>query len=449
MDGIRMFVDEGLGHSSYLVDLGNGTAAIVDPPRFPTEHLATARTSGLAPRWTIDTHSHADYVTGSPSLATDSEVTFLAPAASKLETAHQAVHDAELVGLAPGVALRAIGTPGHTPDHHVFVLERDGSPMCVFTGGSLMVGAIGRTDLCGHDLAEPLAHEMFHSLRRLDGLPDDLAVYPTHGSGSFCSAPGGADRTSTLGRERATNTLFRIDDEDTFVERLLAGLGSFPTYFARLPELNRRGPRHYTQLPRLDRLDVDTVERHLADGALVVDARPIAEFAAGHISGSISNALRPVFASWLGWITDLDRPVVLVAGAGQDRDEIVRQCLDIGHDSIVGELAGGIDAWRAAGGMIAEIPLVQPPEVVSALIDVRQQGEFEAGHVPGAINIELGSLAESVIPAGPLTVMCGHGERAMTGASILTGRGHRDVTVLDGGPDTWAASRGQPLVVGA
>jgi rhodanese-related sulfurtransferase len=139
---------------------------------------------------------------------------------------------------------------------------------------------------------------------------------------------------------------------------------------------------------------------------------------------------------------------VIVAGAEQDRDEIVRQCLDIGHDSILGELEGGIDAWRAAGGTITRTPLVPPPDVMSAVIDVRQHSEFETGHVPGAINIELGSLAESAIPAGPLTVMCGHGERAMTGASILTNRGHRDVTVLDGGPDTWAASCGQPLVVG-
>jgi hydroxyacylglutathione hydrolase len=447
MDGIRMFVDEGLGHSSYLVDLGDGTAAIIDPPRFPTEHLATARTSGLAPRWTIDTHSHADYVTGSPSLATDGDVTFIAPAASKLETAHRAVHDEELIGLAPGVASRAIWTPGHTPDHHVFVLERDGSPVSLFTGGSLMVGAVGRTDLCGADLAEPLAHEMFHSLRRLDGLPDDLAVYPTHGAGSFCSAPGGADRTSTLGRERATNMLFRIEDEDTFVERLLAGFGSFPTYFARLPELNRRGPRHYSQLPRLDRLDVDTVERHLADGALVVDARPIAEFGAGHVPGSISNALRPVFASWLGWIADLDQPVVILAGADQDRDEIVRQALDIGHDNILGELDGGIDAWRASTKPIDDIALVTPTDIVGTVIDVRQRNEYETGHIPGAMSIELGDLAHAAVPDGPVTVMCGHGERAMTGASILTRRGHRDVSVLDGGPDTWAEWSRQPLVV--
>ena len=155
------------------------------------------------------------------------------------------------------MTLTAIATPGHTPDHHVYLLEHDGTPAALFTGGSLMVGAVGRTDLCGPELAEPLAHDMFHSLRRLDGLPDDLAVYPTHGAGSFCSAPGGAERTTTLGRERATNPLFRVDDEDTFVEQLLAGFGSFPTYFPRLPELNRRGPRRYAQLPQLDRLDVD------------------------------------------------------------------------------------------------------------------------------------------------------------------------------------------------
>ncbi len=448
MDGIRIFVDEGLGHSSYVVDLGDGTAAIIDPPRFPSEHLLAARASGLVPRWTLDTHSHADYVTGSPSLATDDDVTFIAPAASNLETPHRAVHDQELINLAPGVTMQAISTPGHTPDHHVYVLERDGTPAGLFTGGSLMVGAVGRTDLCGPDLAEPLAHEMFHSLRRLDRLADDLAVYPTHGAGSFCSAPGGADRTSTLGRERATNTLFRIENENTFVERLLAGFGSFPTYFARLPEVNRRGPRHYSQLPPLDRLDVSTVETHLVGGAVVIDARPIVEFASGHIPGSISNALRPVFASWLGWITDLDRPVVIVAGAGQDRDEIVRQCLDIGHDNIVGELNGGVDAWRAAGGIITGLPLVTASEIVTNVIDVRQLSEFEAGHVPGAINIELGSLAASAIPDAPVTVMCGHGERAMTGASILASRGYRDITVLDGGPDTWAEWSGQPLVGG-
>jgi glyoxylase-like metal-dependent hydrolase (beta-lactamase superfamily II)/rhodanese-related sulfurtransferase len=445
---MRTFVDEGLGHSSYLVDLGDGTAAIVDPPRFPTPHLSAARASQTAPRWTIDTHSHADYVTGSPALASDEAITFIAPAASKLETPHLAVHDEERITLAPGVTLRAIATPGHTPDHHVYVVEQAGAPAALFTGGSLMVGAVGRTDLCGPDLAEPLAHDMFHSLRRLDGLPDDLAVYPTHGAGSFCSAPGGSERTTTLGRERATNHLFGIDDEDRFVEELLAGFGSFPAYFTRLPELNRRGPRRYALLPRLERLDVDTVLRHVDAGALIVDVRPMAGFATGHVPGSLSNALRPVFASWLGWLTELDRPIVIVAGDGQDRDEIVRQCLDVGHENIVGELDGGIDAWRSAGRPITTIPLVEADEIVGTIIDVRQRAEFEAGHVPGSINVELGSLAQTPLREGPATVMCGHGERAMSGASILTARNHRDVSVLDGGPDTWAAWSGRPLAVG-
>jgi hydroxyacylglutathione hydrolase len=448
MVGVRMFVDDGLGHSSYVIELGDGTAAIVDPPRFPTAHLEAVRSSRASTQWTIDTHSHADYVTGSPSLALDPGITFIAPAASRLETPYQPVRDEELIGLTGDVTLRAIATPGHTPDHHVYLVESGGSPVALFTGGSLMVGAIGRTDLCGPDLAEPLAHEMFHSLRRLDSLPDDLAVYPTHGAGSFCSAPGGAERTTTLRRERADNALFRLRDEDAFVEQLLSGFGTFPTYFTRLPELNRRGPRPYSRIPRLERLDLDTVDRHVAAGALIVDARPIAEYSAGHVPGSVSNALRPVFASWLGWITDLDRPVVIVAGADQDRDEIVRQALDIGHDNIVGELDGGVDAWRAAGRTIEATPLVAPADIVGTVIDVRQRSEYETGHVPGAINIELGNLANSSLPDGPVTVMCGHGERAMTGASIVSARGHRDVSVVDGGPDTWAEWSGHRLAVG-
>jgi hydroxyacylglutathione hydrolase len=448
MVGIRTFVDEGLGHSSYLVDLGDETAAIVDPPRFPTPHLMAAKAASIRTHWTIDTHSHADYVTGSPALASDEAITFIASAASRLETPHLAVHDEERITLAPGVALRAIATPGHTPDHHVYLLERAGAPAGLFTGGSLMVGAVGRTDLCGPDLAEPLAHDMFHSLRRLDGLPDDLVVYPTHGAGSFCSAPGGSERTTTLGRERATNHLFGIDDEDRFVERLLAGFGSFPTYFAVLPELNRRGPRRYAELPRLDRLDVETAARHVDTGALIVDVRPMAEFATGHVPGSMSNALRPVFASWLGWLTELDRPILIVAGDSQNREDIVRQSLDIGHENIVGELDGGIDAWRSAGRQITGIPLVEPDEIVGTVVDVRQRAEFEAGHVPGAINVELGSLAQTPVPDGPMTVMCGHGERAMSGASILTARNHRDVSVLAGGPDTWSEWSGRPPTVG-
>ena len=448
MAGIRTFVDEGLGHSSYLVDLGDGSAAIIDPPRFPTEHLAEASARGLVTRWTIDTHSHADYVTGSPALAADHEaITFAAPAASRLATSHFGLYDDDRVVLAPDVTLRVLATPGHTPDHHAYLLERDGVPVALFSGGTLMVGTVGRTDLCGPEQTEALAHQMFHSLRRFDDLPDTLAVYPTHGSGSFCSASGGTSGTTTLGRERATNSLFRAVDEDAFVAELLTGFGSFPAYFFQLPEVNRRGPRRFTALPGLTPLSADDVERELANGAVLVDARPVAAFAAAHIPGSIANSLRPAFGSMLGWIVALDRPVVIVAGEDEDRAEIMRQCLDVGHDAVLGELAGGVDAWRESGRTITGIPLVGPDELVGNVIDVRLRNEYEGGHVPAAVNVELASLGEAEIPDGPITVMCGHGERAMTGASILAARGHRDVNVFEGGPEDWSVRHGSALTV--
>ena len=191
-----------------------------------------------------------------------------------------------------------------------------------------------------------------------------------------------------------------------------------------------------------------TFDRHVGDGALIVDTRPVAEFAAGHIPGSISNALRPVFASWLGWLADLDRPIVFVAGDDQDRDEIVRQASTSATRTSSANSTAASTRGVQRAAPITGIPLVDPSDAMSTVIDVRQHSEFTTGHVPGAINIELGRLADSVVPAGPVTVMCGHGERAMTAASILAARGHRDVTVLDGGPDTWAEPHRQPLVAG-
>jgi glyoxylase-like metal-dependent hydrolase (beta-lactamase superfamily II)/rhodanese-related sulfurtransferase len=442
---VHEFVDEGLGHSSYVIDLGDASAAIVDPPRFPIAQERLVTSLGLRLAWTLDTHSHADYVTGSPALAARSGATFIAPAASKLESPHRPVRDRENVSLAEGAELVALATPGHTPDHHAYLLVERGMPAALFSGGSLMVGTVGRTDLCGPELAVPLAHEMFAALRRFDDLPGDLTVYPTHGAGSFCSAPGASQRTSTLAHERTTNPLFSITDEDMFVERLVAGFGTFPSYFARLPELNRRGPARYDSLPYLAALSADDVDRHLAEGGLIVDARRVDAFSAGHVPGSLSNTLRPVFASWLGWLVDPRRPLVFVLDEDQDRHDLVRQCLDVGLELLVGELAGGIDAWVGSGRTMSSIPLVDPAGMIGQLIDVRQANEFTTGHVPGAFNVELGAIAVAAVTSGPVTVMCGHGERAMTGASILAASGHDDVLVLDGGPDTWSTTTGETL----
>jgi hydroxyacylglutathione hydrolase len=438
-------VDEGLGHSSHVVALGDGAALVVDPARFPDRQRRIAAERGWTIAWTADTHSHADYISGSPELAADG-ATFLASRGAGLEVTHRPIDPGETVAVAPGIELRALPTPGHTPDHLAYLMVVDGEAEALFSGGSLMVGGLGRTDLLGDEHREDLARAMFRALRaEILTLPDDLAVYPTHGAGSFCWAPSGSARTTTIGTERATNPLLAIDDEDRFIATLLDGLGSFPTYFRRLPEINRRGPRIYPELPALAQLDLDTVRNHLDAGAALVDARPIANFAAAHVPGSLSVQHRNVFASWFGWLVPLDRAVVFILDHDTDRSDLVRQCLAVGHDNLLGELHGGIDAWAAAGLPIEATPLVSAGHMAATVLDIRQQNEWDEGHVPGAIHVELGDLANTSVPDEPVTVMCGHGERAMSGASILQAAGHRDVSVLASRPEDWQAATGTDL----
>ncbi len=312
-----------------------------------------------------------------------------------------------------------------------------------------MVGTVGRTDLNGPELAESLAHEMFRSLQRFSYLPDTLAVYPTHGAGSFCSAPGVADRSSTLGLERRTNPLFGLADEDEFVANLLEGFGTFPGYFRRLPELNRAGPRQFDSVPELARLDVKTVEKHVTDGALIVDARPIVDFGTGAVPSSVSNTLRPVFGSWLGWLVEPEQPLIFVLNDDQDRAELVRQCLDVGHENLLGELNEGIVAWLSADRATTQIPVVDDIDLTKVMvIDVRQRVEYRSGHIPGAQNIELGVVVRDLRCNRATTVMCGHGERAMTAASLLTANHCSNVSVFNGGPDTWSEATGNRLQTG-
>jgi hydroxyacylglutathione hydrolase len=442
---IASFVNPGLGHSSYLVDLGDGTALVIDPARIPTEQIDHAAGRGLVIAYTADTHTHADYISGSPDLA-ERGARFLAPAAAELVLDHRGLVDGDVVEVGR-FRLEAIATPGHTPDHLSYLLSDEQGPIVLFSGGSLMVGTVGRTDLLGDERREELARQMHRALHeRILTLPGDLAVYPTHGAGSFCSAPGGGDRTTTIGRELATDPLLSMD-EDVFVDHLLAGFGSFPDYFRLLPSLNRNGRPRLASVPRLASLTVDDVDRLTAAGAVVVDARPIAAFAAGHIPGSRSIELRPAFASWFGWLTDLDRSVVFVLDDDQDEVDLVRQALTVGHDDLAGRLAGGMATWVAAGRPVALTPLVEATAVEGTLVDIRQDDEWAAGHVPEASHVELAQLREldpAHLPEGPLTVMCGHGERAMTGASLLEAVG-RPASVLSGGPGDWVAATGRPL----
>jgi hydroxyacylglutathione hydrolase len=301
MAAIHPVVDEGLGNSAYVVELGDRQALVIDPARDPTPYLELVRRRRLQITYAAETHLHADFLTGSRELVAADGAQVLAPRESRLGFAHRGLEDGEEVDLG-GLVLRVLATPGHAPEHVSYLLLDSGRPLAVFSGGALLVGTVARTDLAGSELTEPLARAAYRSLhQRLLQLPDELAVYPTHGAGSFCAAPVGGQRTTTIGAERRHNRLLAAPDEDAFVVQLLAGFGSYPPYFLRLPDRNRVGPELLGSDCRvLPLVSVDQVRAHLADGAVLVDARPVAAFAAGHIPEALSIALRPAFASWLG-----------------------------------------------------------------------------------------------------------------------------------------------------
>jgi rhodanese-related sulfurtransferase len=444
-------VDEGLGNSAYLVDLGDGRALVVDVSRdLRAIHEAAAK-RGLTVAFAADTHLHADFLSGAHQLGATAGAMVLASAAGHREFTHIGLHDGDEVDLG-GLRLRTLLTPGHTHEHLAFLLLDGDREVGVFTGGSLIVGSAARTDLVSDEQTEELARAQYASLHRLAALPGDVQVWPTHGAGSFCSAPPGTERTSTIATELATNPLLQLPDENSFVSQLLGSLGSYPPYFRRLGEINRIGPPLLAGDPVLRPLSVEDVRARVDDGAVLVDARPVARFAATHIGGAISIPLRPVFASWLGWLAPADRPLMIVRDRGQDPAEIAWQAAKIGYDNIVGELDGGMKAWTAARCDVTTTPLARANRLDGRrVLDIRQRAEYLAGHLPGAVHVELGDVAQRAadLPDEPTVVMCGHGERAMGGASLLERAGHRDIVVLDGGPTDWVKATGGELATGA
>jgi rhodanese-related sulfurtransferase/glyoxylase-like metal-dependent hydrolase (beta-lactamase superfamily II) len=453
-DSLIPLVDEGLGNSAYLLDLGDGRALAVDPSLDLRSADAAAAARGLRIAYAAETHLHADFVSGVRQLAHDHEAQVLASAAGQRTFDHVRLGDGDEVDLG-GLTLRALATPGHTPEHLSFLVLDGATEVGVFTGGSLIVGAAARTDLISPERTEELARAQYGALHRLAALADATAVWPTHGAGSFCSAPAGASRTSTIGAEKAANPLLRAPDEDTFVRLLVDGLGTYPAYFARLAELNRHG-HVVTDPPLLPPLDPARVRRLIEDGATVVDVRPAGHYAAAHIPGSLAIPLRAQYATWLGWLAPPDMPIVVVRNPGQDPGDILWPALKVGYTNVAGELTGGVAAWAAAGGRLTTTRRVQPTDADAAgvdrdaaLVDVRQASETAAGHLPGAHLIELGSLPEQAddLPRGPVAVMCAHGERATTAASLLERAGHHDVAILAGGPDDWSTVTGRALEI--
>jgi rhodanese-related sulfurtransferase len=440
---VHALPDEGLGNTSYLVELGRGLAASVDPRRDIDGHLELADCLGLRIVAGLETHLHADFVSGSREIADRTGADVYAARDAFLEYGHRGLADGDELRLSD-VLVQAWGTPGHTPEHLSYLVLVDDSPAAVFSGGSLIRGGAARTDLVDASETDRWSREQFRSVQRLKGLPGSTALWPTHGAGSFCAAAPGQAPSGTIGDELAANPLLQVDDEETFVRALRAGFGSFPPYFLRLRDVNRH-PALLHDLEPPQSLDPEAAQSLVAAGAWLVDARPIHAWALRHPRGAVSIELRPAFASWLGWVIPYGSPIVLLVDDA-DRAEAVRLARRIGYDRVVGWIAGGIEAWTAA-----DLP-TQCTEETDApgarqriangatLVDVRQAAELDGTRIPDALHIELGDIIAGRTPdADEAVLFCGHGERSATAASLLERRGIRTVNLV-GGIGAWEAA---------
>jgi hydroxyacylglutathione hydrolase len=440
---VHALADEALGNTSYLVEVGDGLAASVDPRRDIDGHLELADRLGLRIVAGLETHLHADFVSGSRELAERTGADVYAARDAFLEYGYRGLADGDELRLGD-VLVQAWSTPGHTPEHLSYLLLVDDSPAAVFSGGSLIRGGAARTDLIDATETDTWSREQFRSVQRLNRLPGSTALWPTHGAGSFCAAAPGEAPAGTIGDERAANTLLHIDDEDAFVRALRAGFGSFPPYFLHLREVNRH-PAPLDDLEPPEPLDPEAAHSLVAAGAWLVDARPIHAWARRHPRGAVSIELRPAFASWLGWVVPFGAPIVLLVD-GADRAEAVRLARRIGYDRILGWINGGIDAWTAA-----DLPTRCTEETDApgarrriangaSLVDVRQNAELDGARIPDAVHMELGDIVAGRTPdVNEAVLFCGHGERSATAASLLERRGIKTVNLV-GGISAWEAA---------
>ena len=437
---VHAIADDALGNTSYVVDVGREEAVVVDPRRDVDEYLGLAEHLGLRIVASLETHLHADFVSGSRELAETAGAEVIAPRGADLRFPHRPVSEGESIVLGDA-AFTALHTPGHTPEHLAYLLTKPGR--AVFSGGSLLAGGAARTDLSGDDRTRELAEAQCGSLRRLVTLPDETRLYPTHGGGSFCSTGSGRQTATTVGEERRSNPLLELADENAFVDRLLAGFGSYPPYFLNLREVNRKPPL-LEDLAQPGPLTPNEVADVVDRGAWFIDGRPVDDWAAGHPRGAISIAVRPEFASWLGWVVPFGQPVILLVD--DDRlEEALRLARRIGYDQVEGWMDGGMDGWREAGLPTASLEVVTPEEAQlrvedgARLLDVRQRSEWMSARIPGALHVELGDIIAGKRPAGELITFCGHGERSATAASLLLRDGGR-VANLAGGFSRWKRS---------
>lgn len=430
----------GLGDATYLLS-HDGLGVLVDPQRDVERFLRAAADAGVRLRYVLETHLHNDYVSGGRDVARLTGADLVLPAGAGVAFDHVPAFHLEEFG-ERGLTIRPLHTPGHTPEHVSYLVLIDGQPAALFSGGSLLVGSAGRTDLLGVARARQLAKLQYQSLQRLARLPDAVALYPTHGEGSFCTAGGAGRTTSTIGLEKRESPALAYPDVDAFVEGQLAVLQPYPRYYAYMGPINLLGPTPLPD-PHLPELSAAQVQAQRAE-VQILDGRPRAAFAAGHIPGSLGIELGDDFGVWAGWLLPFNAPVVLVLDAGQDAVEAATQLGRIGFDQVRG-VVRGMEGWRRAGYPLLSFPLVTVDEFRSALergeaeqvLDVRAPAEWDTGHLPGSVHGYVPDLVAGV-PAElnaerPVWIACASGFRATIAAGLLERAGYHPVVLGNGG----------------
>ncbi|MGW1100727.1 MBL fold metallo-hydrolase [Streptomyces sp. NPDC002455] len=436
------FVDtielEGLGNRSYLAG-GERTAVAVDPPRDIDTVLGAATRRGVRISHVVETHIHNDYVTGGLELARITGATYLVPAGARVSFARTAVADGDTVDIDDTLTLAAVATPGHTPHHTAYVLSEAGRPVAAFTGGSLLIGTVGRPDLVEPRLTERLARAQHASAHRLaDALPDATAVLPTHGFGSFCSSAQADGDSTTIGREKAANPAL-VADVDTFVADLLAGLEDVPAYYAQMGPVNAAGPAPVDLTPPAV-ADPDEIAARLAAGEWVVDLRSRIAFAEGHVAGSFNFEVDGKVATYLAWMIPWGKPVTLLAESAGQVAAAQRELVRVGIDRPAAAATGGPADWLRDGRGAASFPrstfagLAAQSGGRIVVLDVRRDSERADGWIEGSVHIPVHQLHGRIdeVPDGTVWVHCAGGMRAGIAASLLDAAGRHVVAVDDG-----------------
>ncbi|MFF0250244.1 MBL fold metallo-hydrolase [Streptosporangium sandarakinum] len=449
-----------LGDRSYLAHDGR-VALVVDPQRDIDRILALAGRLGVRVTHVAETHLHNDYVSGGLALAQVTGATYLVAGADTVGFDRLPVADGDEITLSEAMRVSAVATPGHTFHHLSYVLSGPDGPEGVFTGGSLLFGTTGRTDLLGEQHAHTLAHHQHASVRRLaDLLPDGAHVWPTHGFGSFCSATQSDAPDSTIGRERRANPALRLEADD-FVAQTLAGLDAYPAYYAHMGARNSAGAGLIDLTPA-EVADAGRLRERIAAGEWVVDLRSRKAFAQRHLTGTLSFGLDGPMSTWLGWMAPWGAPITLLGESAEQVAAAQRELARIGVDRPAAAATGTPEEW--AGGdetrlgtlavaTFADLAAARAGQVPhglpapDAVLDVRLTNEWRAGHIDGAVHIPLPDLPDRLadVPDGTVWVHCGSGYRAAAATSLLRRAGRRAVHI----DDAYADAAGAGLTITA